>query len=609
MKITIMECMKKTVEANAEKPALVEKIKGQWHAITWEAYYRQVRTAARAFMALGLEPGKSVGILGNNCTAWFISNLASIFAGGIPTGIYQTSSPEQCHYIAENSRANILVVEDADQLTKIKQIRHRLPDLKALVMMKGSDDDESVYSWEQLSMIAQRISEKELEARIQAQTPDDCCTLIYTSGTTGNPKGVMISHDNITWTSARLLETIGGSPDDVIASYLPLSHIAEQIISLHSPISMGATTWFAESLDRLGENLLEIRPTVFIGVPRVWEKIQSKIMTIDETNSWLKRKITAWARKIGLAAGYAHQEGKAMPLLYTISDKLVFSKVKQKLGLDRCRLFVATAAPTSQDTLEFFMSLGILVTEVYGQSECTGPTVISLPKPHHYRTGWCGPALKGTALSIADDGEILIKGRHVFLGYLNNEKATREAIDENKWLHSGDVGIIDDYGFLKVTDRKKELIITSGGENIAPQMIEGKLRAIPVISQAVVIGNNRKYLSALITLDEEKIPAAAKLAGSSAKDIPSAASCNKFTAYLEQQIDAVNQTLARVQTIKKYTILPAPFTVEGGEITHTMKIKRKIIQEKYIAQIEGMYTAHTGQEKPFAYPGVTSINN
>ena len=243
------------------------------------------------------------------------------------------------------------MVEDRDQLSKIKQIRHRLPDLKAIVMMKGAVDEEGVHSWDQISMIAREISEDELDARIQAQTPDDCCTLIYTSGTTGNPKGVMISHDNITWTSSRLLETIGDSPDDVIASYLPLSHIAEQIISLHCPIAMGATTWFAENLDRLGDNLLEIRPTVFVGVPRVWEKIQSKIMTIDETNSWFKRKITAWARKIGLAAGYARQDGKAMPPFYPLSDRLVFSKVKQNLGLNRFRLFVATAAPTSQETL------------------------------------------------------------------------------------------------------------------------------------------------------------------------------------------------------------------------------------------------------------------
>ena len=588
MKKTIMEVMKDTAEKNRSKVALNAKINGKWVPMTWGEYYDQVKTAARAFIALGLEPGKAVSILGNNCPQWFVSNIAAIFAGAVPGGIYTTNSPEQCQYIASHSEANIAVVENAEQLAKFKKVRNDLPDLKAIVLMNGSDSDEMVYSWDELPSLAQKASEDELNSRIKAQKPDDCCTLIYTSGTTGNPKGVMISHDNILWTAKQTIDLIGGGPDDVIVSYLPLSHIAEQLVSLHGPYIMGATVWFAESLDKLGENLTEVHPTFFVGVPRVWEKIQAKMMAAGAQNPPLKKKIAAWARKKGLEGGYALQEGKSMPFLYGLADKLVFSKVKEKLGLERSRLFISTAAPISMDTLEFFLSLGIPITEVYGMSECTGPGTVSLPEPFKFRTGWAGPALPGTEISIAEDGEVLMRGRHVFKGYYKNEDATKETIDEDGWLHSGDVGIIDN-GFLKITDRKKELIITAGGENIAPQVLEGKLKAIPVVNQVVVIGDRRKYMSALFTLDPDKLDAEIAAAGSPAKNMKEAAACEKFKAHLQKQVEEVNATLARVQAIKKFVIIPEEFTTEGGELTPTMKLKRRIINEKYAKEIESMY--------------------
>ncbi|MFZ2631672.1 MAG: AMP-binding protein [Desulfosalsimonadaceae bacterium] len=589
MKTTIMEAMAGTAKQFKDKVALKTKINGEWKETTWGEYYDQVRTTARAFMALGLEPGKAVSILGNNCPQWFISNLAGIFAGAVPGGIYTTNSPEQCRYVAQHSEANIAVVENADQLAKFKQVRDQLPDLKAIVLMNGSDSDKNVYAWTDLKKLAQKVSEDDLNKRIKAQKPDDCCTLIYTSGTTGNPKGVMISHDNIVWVAKQLIQTLSVGEDEQIVSYLPLSHIAEQVVSLHCPYTMGATVWFAESLDKLGENLAEIRPTFFVGVPRVWEKIQAKMMTAGAANPPLKKKIAAWARKQGLAGGYAHQQGKAMPFFYGLANKLVFSKVREKLGLDRCRIFVSTAAPISMDTLEFFLSLGIPLTEVYGMSECTGPGTVSLPEPFQYETGWAGPALLGSELSIAEDGEVLMRGRHVFKGYFKNEAATQETIDAEGWLHSGDVGKIDHRGFLKITDRKKELIITAGGENIPPQLIEGKLKAIPVISQAVVIGDRRPYLTALFTLDPEKVESEAGIAGSPAKTAMDAAKCEKFRAYLQGKVDAVNGMLARVQTIKKFVILPQELSIEGEELTPTMKLKRRIVHEKYMREIEGMY--------------------
>ena len=590
MKQTVMDVMKSTVEKLGQQTALNMKIDGSWQATTWAEYHDQVRMAARAFMTLGLEKGKAVSILGNNCPRWFISDLAGIFAGAVPGGIYTTNAAEQCRYIAAHSEANIAVVEDAEQLAKFKQIRDQLPDLKAIVLMNGTDADGQVHAWEDLPQLAAQTPEADLEARIAAQSPDDCCTLIYTSGTTGDPKGVMITHDNIVWTTRQVAESAEVNQTDQIISYLPLSHIAEQVVSLHVPLLTGSTAWFAESLDQLGDNLREVRPTMFVGVPRVWEKIQAKMMAAGAQNSALKKKIAAWARKKGLAGTYAFQAGRPMPALHGLADKLVFSKVRDKLGFDRCKLFISTAAPISKDTLEFFHSLDIPITEVYGMSECTGPGTVSLPQAHKFRTRWAGPALQGAEVGIASDGEVLMRGRHVFKGYFKNEAATAETIDNDGWLHSGDVGQMDEQGFLQITDRKKELLITAGGENIAPQILEGQLKAIPAISQAVVIGDRRKYLSALFALDPEKVAAEAAAAGSSARDSQAAAQCEVFRTYIQNQLDNVNAKLARVQTIKKFVLLPAELSVEGGELTPTMKLKRRIVNEKYAAEIESMYT-------------------
>lgn len=589
MKTTVMDAFAHTVEAYGDQAALKHKRNGRWETLTWKDYEAHVRTTAKAFMALGLEVGKAVSILANNCPQWFISDLAAIFSGAIPGGIYITSTEEQCRYIAEHSEANIVVVENGTQLAKFATLWPRLPDLKAIVMMNGSDADERVYAWQDLPKLAAKISDEALNARMQNQAPQDCCTLIYTSGTTGNPKGVMITHDNIVWTARKVVEITEANHKDQLISYLPLSHIAEQMVSLMVPLISGCTSWFAESLDLLGDNLREVRPTVFLGVPRVWEKIQAIMVAAGAQSPPLKKKIAAWARKQGLAGGYAHQADKPKPLFYPLADKLVFSKVRERLGFDRCRLFFSTAAPLALDTQTFFMSLGLLVTEIYGMSECTGPTTISMPQPHRFRLGWAGPAMRGTELSLGEHGEILMRGRHVFKGYFKDESSTSETIDREGWLHSGDVGEIDEAGFLKVTDRMKELIITAGGENIPPQVLESKLKGIPVINQAVVIGDRRKFVSALLTLDPAKLELFAIEAGSSARDTLSAAVCDTFKTYLQEQVNAVNATLPRSWTIKKFVILPEELSIAKGELTPTMKLKRRIINANYAREIENIY--------------------
>ena len=586
-KIKVSEVLDRTARAFGDQPAMKCKRDGLWQTTTWSEYRTQARLAARGFVQLGLQPGQGVAIVGYNCPQWFLSDIGAILAGGVPAGIYTTSSAEQCAYITGHCEAAIAVVENAEHLAKFLEVRSELPNLKAIILMWGTSGQEGVYSWEQLLSFGRELPEAELDARIEAQKPDDVCTLIYTSGTTGNPKAVMISHDNLTWTCSSALPALDIRQGDQCLSYLPLSHVAEQVVSLHGPMLFGGCVWFAESIEALGENLREVRPQYFLGVPRVWEKIQAKIAAAGAANPPLKKKISAWARGLGLQGGAAEQFGNPKPTFYGVAQKLVFSKVREKLGLDRCRMQVTSAAPIARDTLEFFLSLGIPLFEVYGMSECTGPATISTPKL--YQTGKAGWALPGTEIKIAEDGEVCMRGRHVFKGYFKNPEATAETLDGEGWLHSGDIGTIDGRGLLQITDRKKDLLITAGGENIAPQVLEGHLKGIPVVSQAVVVGDAKKYLAALLTLDPEKVAQVAAEFGSSATDVHGAAKCEVFRKALQAQIDSVNSRLAQVQTIKRWTVIPGEFTIEGGELTPTMKIKRKVIREKYAAQIDALY--------------------
>jgi long-subunit acyl-CoA synthetase (AMP-forming) len=359
-------------------------------------------------------------------------------------------------------------------------------------------------------------------------------------------------------------------------------------VSLHGPIALGLCVSFAESMEKLGESLREVRPDYFLGVPRVWEKIQEKIMAAGAKNPPLKKKIAAWARRQGLAGGYAEQQHEGKPLLYPLANALVFKKVRKQLGLDRAKILVTSAAPISRDTLEFFLSLGLPICEVYGMSECTGPATASLPNKYH--TGKAGFCLPGAELKIAADGEVCMRGRHVFKGYYKDPMATSETLDADGWLHSGDIGNIDSQGFLQITDRKKDLIITAGGENIAPALVEGYLKGIPVVSQAVVIGDRQRYLSVLLTLNADRILVDAQSCGSGASDAETASKDEKFLGFLQRQIDGVNARLARVQAIKKFKVIPREFTIEGGELTPTMKVKRKVVTEKYKNEIEKLYS-------------------
>jgi len=584
---TVLEIFEVTARAHADRPAMARKRGGAWEQTTWRGYRDAVRQAARALVATGVEPGQGVVILAFNRPEWYVANLAAIAAGARPAGIYTNSTPEQCRYITEHAEAAVAVVENRDAFERLQGAGGRPAGLKAVVLMDGEATEPGVLTWAAFLARGSAAHDAEVDRRTAAAAPDDVATLIYTSGTTGTPKGVMLTQRNLAFIAAKAGEILPVGAGDRLISYLPLSHIAEQVVSHLLSLATGATVHFAESLEKLPENLREVRPHLFLGVPRVWEKVQAGIQAAGAQASPLRRRIAAWARGVGLAGGYADQEGRPRPWDYTLADRLVFSKVRKRLGFDEARMLVVSAAPIAKETLDFFQSLALPIMEVYGMSECTGPTTMSLPK--RYRLGRAGCAIPETELKVAEDGEILMRGPHVFKGYYKNDEATRETLDADGWIHSGDVGEIDADGFLRVTDRKKEILITSGGKNIAPQHLEGKLKQIAAVSQAVAIGDRRPYVVALLTLDPARVAAEAEKAGSPARSPEDAARCPVFRAHIEKQVEAVNASLARYESIKKIALLPKELSVETGELTPTLKLKRRVILEHYTDAIEGLY--------------------
>jgi long-subunit acyl-CoA synthetase (AMP-forming) len=397
----------------------------------------------------------------------------------------------------------------------------------------------------------------------------------------------MLSHHNLLWTAGQLTTGFGIDTSHRSVCYLPLSHVAEQVISVFAPMLVGGCIAFAESLETLVDNLREIRPTFFFGVPRVWEKIQARMEAVGAQSGFVKRRLARWARRVGRASGYAAQRGERPVRGFSLADKLVFQKVKRRLGFDRVGFFATSAAPIAIDTLEFFLSLNMPLLEVYGMTECSGPGTLS--RPDRYRTGAAGFTLPGTELKLAEDGEIWMRGPHVFRGYFKNPEATSDALDADGWLHSGDIGVMDDDGFLKVVDRKKELIITSGGKNIAPVPIELQLKSIPSVAQAVVVGDGRKYLTALLTLDPDRVPSIAESVGSSAKTPRQAVDCRLFRKFLEDHVSRINEGLASYEGVKRFAILPDQLSVEEKTLTPTLKLRRRNIAEFYRREIEELY--------------------
>ncbi|MBS2027172.1 MAG: long-chain fatty acid--CoA ligase [Deltaproteobacteria bacterium] len=570
-----------------DTPALWSKRNGSYQPTSWREYASLVERTGRGLMTLGLKPGQAVGILGFNRIEWHLAAYGAMSAGGTPVGIYVTSSPEQIQYIVHHCEAPIVVVENLAQLEKVRAQRANLPHLKHVVLMEGRADD--AVSFDDLLARADGTPREDLDARVAGLEPEGLATLIYTSGTTGPPKGVEITHKNVVWTAAYLTKCVGAPEGEILISYLPLSHIAEQLVSMHCGVWNRFEVYFAESLEKLPENLREVRPTLFFAVPRVWEKFKARLEDAIAQAPAQRKKLLARAQKVATAyherAMVSEKPGPLVALQYAIFKRLVFSKLHARLGLERCKLFGTSAAPIGRDVLEFFRAIDVPLLETYGQSEVTGPTSVSIPGAARF--GFLGRPMPGLTVRIAEDGEILVKGDNVCKGYHKEPAATAELL-EGGWMHSGDVGEIDAQGYLRITDRKKDLIVTSGGKKAAPQELEKHLRAIFPVGNAVVVGESRNYLCALLTLDPDAAKRFARERG--LPEDPGALVANPtLQAQLQQGVDALNGKLAKWETIKRFEILPSDFTVEGGELTPTLKIKRKVVAEKYRANIERMY--------------------
>jgi long-subunit acyl-CoA synthetase (AMP-forming) len=576
-----------TAKRLGSKTALRHKVDGRWTERSWTDYANEVRRFGRALLAAGVGPDEHVAILGPNRPEWVIAALGAMAAGGSAAGIYATSTADQVGYIVNHAASKVCVVGDEKQLAKIRAEKKNLPALTHTVMMTGKPTEPGVMTWADFMALGDKHTDDELDKRWQPLTPKNLASLIYTSGTTGTPKAVMITHENCTFAARATQTELGLTESETMLSYLPLSHIAEQLLSLHGPVVIGITISFCEELNQLGEFLREVRPTLFFGVPRVWEKMEARMKEAGAKGSPLQKRIAAWARGVGTRAAERRQKGQSPPLLYPLAKKIVFSKVRERLGLDRCWMAVSSAAPIARSTLDFFFSLDLPVYEVYGMSEVTGPGTMSTPKA--FRIGSVGKALKGTELKIAEDGEVLMRGSHICAGYMKDPASTKETIDADGWLHSGDIGEIDSDGFLRITDRKKDLFKTAGGKYIAPQPLESLLKGIPGISQAVVCGEGRKFAVALLTLDPDQ----AKSKGRSAEELAADPSEVKR---IEGEVARINKGLPPYETIKKIKVLAHEFTIESGEMTPSLKIKRKVVNQRYANDIDALYAGGSDRD-------------
>ena len=588
-----------------DRVALRRKQLGLWEELTWRDYEIGVRNVASALIELGVGPGEPVGLVAENRVEWLYSDLGILAAGGVTCALYTTSAVEQVEYILRHSGARILIAENEEQLDKALEVRERHPLEKIIVMDdKGMRrfSDPSLMRWDEFVALGSESLEKNqplIDERLSRIDPDDLAILVYTSGTTGPPKGVMLSHRNIDWACRALHDVIRPSPEDELLSFLPLCHVAERTITVFNQVVNGSVVSFAENLDTIRENLAEVRPHVFFSVPRIWEKLHSAIELKMRDASIAKRVLYSWAIRVGRAANaqrqHALREGRdpdaALPARlaaeYKLADEVVLRQLRKKLGFDRTRFAITGAAPISPDIIDYFQAIGIPLVEGYGQTESSA--IISVNPPGKSPLGTVGLPVSGVEVKIAEDGEIVARGDGVMLGYFKDPEATQQTIDQDGWLHTGDVGEIDETGRLRITDRKKDLIITSGGKNIAPQYIESKLRTSAYINDAIVIGERRKFVTALVILDEDNLVEWAQKNRVQFGAYAELAKSGDVVKLVQAEVDRVNETLTHVEAVKRFKILERRLDRDEGELTPTLKVRRKIIEEKYAELIAEMY--------------------
>ena len=595
---TIPKLFWSVTQDRGAKLAMTHKEHGIWKAISWSEYGRQAKLAGLGLMALGLEAGELATILAESIPEWLFADMGILGAGAVSVGIYPTSSRDQVAYILNDSNAVYLFVEDEEQLDKYLERREQLPNIRKVIVfdMEGlrAFRDPMVISFDELLAMgeAHEAAHPTLwQARIAATQPERAAIFVYTSGTTGPPKGAMLSNRNILFAIERFAEAVETNDQDQTLAFLPLCHMAERTMTAFRPLGYGGVINFAESPDTVMENLREISPTVFFAVPRIWEKLHSMVVVtlMDATRieQWAYRE----AMKIGYAVAERHLDHRPIPAwlraVHWLVAITVLRNVKKLTGLDKARLIGSGAAPISPDVLKWFIALGIPMIEMYGQTECSG--LATAMSPDDIKLGTVGKPLQHTEVMISPESEILIRGPHVFLGYHNKPERTRDAIDAQGWLHTGDVGLIDNQGFVKITDRKSDIIITSGGKNITPTEIENKIKFSPYVTDAIVIGDRRNFLTCLIMIDHDNVAKYAQDKKINFTDYKSLTNLPQVKELIWAEVEKVNATLSNVESIKKISLLDILLTAEDEEMTPTLKLRRKFVNEKYKDVINRMY--------------------
>ena len=594
---TLTHSLRAIVKRQPDLIAMRMKDYGIWHDITWSQYYENVRKVALGLHALGVRRGDHVSIVGENKPEWLYSAMGVMSLGAIFVGVYTTNPVAECEYVVGHSESVVFFCEDEEQFDKALAFRERTPHLKKMIVwdMEGLKhfDDPMLLSFDDLLNLGSKADQENpalFEQIINEGKSDDLASIIYTSGTTGPPKGAMIAHKNYLWIGRQNEKITKMSAADETISFLPLNHVYEQIFDLMMHLRAGHIVNFTENTDTVMTDLRDVSPTLFHAVPRIWEKYHSSIVLKMADATLLKRIIFRIAYKIGSQYNTYKLAKKTIPAYlqigYWLSYYTVFRKLKERLGFDRVRLGFSGAAPISHEILKFFQSIGIPIREGYGLTETTGITHIS--DEEHFKLGTVGRSLPDSEVKIAEDGEILIRHGGIFQGYFKDEEHTALAL-EGGWFHTGDVGEVDTEGYLKITDRKKDLIITAGGKNVAPQYIENMLKFSPYITDAVIIGDRRNYITALIVIDEENVVKYAQDHKVQYTTFASLTRTEEVIKLIADEVDKVNKQIARVENIRKFRLLDKKLYTEDGEVTPTMKVKRKAINDQYGDLIEEMY--------------------
>ncbi|MCY1163871.1 Long-chain-fatty-acid--CoA ligase FadD15 [compost metagenome] len=581
----------------ADRIAMREKIFGVWQEYTWADYGARARLAGMALRSLGVKSGECVTIMSESRSEWLFAEMGAQCIGGISVGIYTTDSEQQVQFLLGDCRSVVHIVEDDEQLDKILAVREQLPHLRKIVVLdtKGLDhfDDPQVISYaafEALGRSYQGGHPDEWETLLGNARPSDTAMLIYTSGTTGQPKGAMLTHANLVSQFSGWDQLWQMKAGEEQLCFLPLCHVAEQLFSVLMPMHWGTTINFAEGPDTVSENIREVSPHAFLAVPRVWEKFFSSIDLAMKDATWVAKKIYQWGLAVGYRVADCKLEKRPAPLLlraqYLLARVAVLRPVKTLLGLERAHFVVTGAAPISPALIRWYLAIGVPMREAYGMTETTG--LICLPPVNDFRLGYVGAGNANITMKITDEGEILLKGPNIFKGYFNLEEASASAFTVDGWFKTGDVGMIDD-GQLRITDRLKDILITSGGKNVTPSLIESELKFSPYITDAVVIGDKRKYLTCLVMIDQENVARFAQDHNVPFTDYGSLCARPEVVALIDTEVQKINAKFARVEQIKKFRLIAIQLDAEDEELTPTMKLKRSFVNKKYAALIDAMY--------------------